>query len=109
MNFMNMEERMRRIMNCIVTNERFKGDLQYDLNMLKKHQVIYWFVYDCGTHSFPMEELNQFQEEWINTRKDMYTGHTEGIASLFLIDEKAGSISAVDFQRNDWVSRALAA
>ncbi|MFB5268126.1 hypothetical protein ACE41H_15265 [Paenibacillus enshidis] len=106
---MNMEERMKRIMGCIVTDEKFKRDLQHDLNMLKMHQIVFWYVYDCGTHSFPVEEVNQFQEEWIETRKDMYSGHTESMSALFLIDGKAGRITAVDFQSSDWVSKVTAA
>lgn len=103
---MNLKTRMERIMSCIVTNEKFMKDLQHDLNILNKHRIAFWFVYDCGTHAFPKEDVHRFQEEWMESSKDMYTGHSEGITALFLIDVQAERISAVDLKKNDWASVA---
>lgn len=68
--------KMRNIVQAVIVNPKFRSDFEINdrtvLERCSKPGTFAWYVYDCGTHLFPLNDKNQvatFQREWIESKK----------------------------------------
>lgn len=70
--------RMRKVVSTMIPKEKFRKDFEInDRNTLQRCEgagVFAWYVYDCGTHLIPLnniEEVRSFQREWLDGMKQI--------------------------------------
>ncbi|MGU3473202.1 hypothetical protein ACLBWT_18900 [Paenibacillus sp. D51F] len=97
---------MSSIVSSIIRKEKFRQDFEInDKNTLRRCDgagVYAWYVYDCGTHLFPLnniEEVRSFQREWLDGMKQI-EGKKSGMHdSLYVLNVWTGDFRRVcDFR-----------
>lgn len=70
--------RMRRVVSTMIPKEKFRKDFEINDKLTLQHcegtGVFAWYVYDCGTHLIPLnniEEVRSFQCEWLDGMKQI--------------------------------------
>ncbi|MDN4067653.1 hypothetical protein QYF50_07070 [Paenibacillus vini] len=66
---------MEKIVKQVVANEKFHLDFyRNDLKEMETCRIFAWYVYDCGTHFIPLNDLDavrSFQKEWLSTMSEL--------------------------------------
>jgi hypothetical protein len=93
-------ERMETIVKEIVVQSKFHSDFyKNDLKAMDTCSAFAWYVYDCGTHFVPLNDMNAvrtFQQEWISNMKDVNDSKkSRDTYRLYVCDIYSGDLKRV--------------
>ncbi|GKS12883.1 hypothetical protein YDYSY3_38830 [Paenibacillus chitinolyticus] len=99
-------KRMEQVIKEVILHKKFHRDFyQFDLVNMKKIRTFAWYVYDCGTCFFPVQDIDavrSFQNEWLSKVKDIRDKKMKSLDRLYLCDTKTGFMKElVDFEYGD--------
>jgi hypothetical protein len=92
--------KMKSIVETIIPNPKFRMDFEVnDKAAMERGPVVYaWYVYDCGTHLMPLNDMNEvlsFQEEWLGNMKAFDGKKDAGEDRLYVFNVLTGDIRRV--------------
>ncbi|MFD2614611.1 hypothetical protein [Paenibacillus gansuensis] len=98
--------RMRKIVSTMIPKEKFRKDFEindrYTLQHCEGAGVFAWYVYDCGTHLIPLnniEEVRSFQREWLDGMKQIEGKKPGMVDALYVLNVWTGDFRRVyDFR-----------
>jgi hypothetical protein len=91
---------MKSIVETIIPNPKFRLDFEInDKATMERGSVVYaWYVYDCGTHLMPLNDMNEvlsFQDEWLGNMKALEGKKDAGEDRLYVFNVLTGDIRRV--------------
>lgn len=98
--------RMRKVVSSMIPNVKFRNDFEindrYTLQRCEGAGIFAWYVYDCGTHLFPLnniEMVRSFQRDWLDGMKQI-EGKKKGMDdALYVLNVWTGDFRRVyDFK-----------
>jgi hypothetical protein len=92
--------KMKSIVETVIPNPKFRSDFEInDKATLDRGIGAYaWYVYDCGTHLMPLNDMNEvmaFQREWLGGMKAFEGKKDSGEDRLYVINVLTGDIRRV--------------
>lgn len=92
--------KMKSIVETIIPNPKFRLDFEInDKATMERGSIAYaWYVYDCGTHLMPLNNMNEviaFQLEWLGNMKAFEVKKDLGEDRLYVINVLTGDIRRV--------------
>jgi hypothetical protein len=68
-------QRMEDIVTQVVVVAKFRSDFYMnDVKTMTTCSIFAWYVYDCGTHLIPLNDMTAvqtFQHEWLSNMEDL--------------------------------------
>ncbi|KJD38105.1 hypothetical protein [Paenibacillus polymyxa] len=93
--------KMSQIVDGMITKEKFRADFyKSDTDSIKQYNTFAWFVYDYGTHLFPLdsvETIRDFQQNWLET---LHEDLGEANTFLFVCNRTTGEIKPINHHKN---------
>ena len=93
--------KMESIVDSVIWKSKFRLDFEKnDKTMMETSATITfaWYVYDCGTHLFPlnnMTEVMAFQREWLGGMKALEGKKSSDADRLYVLNVLTGDIRRV--------------
>lgn len=92
-------KQMESIVKSLIVNKKFQSDFYlHDLKIIQSSNggVFAWYVYDCGTHLIPLNNLDEvitFQRDWLQSMTNLRDKHW--IDRLYVCDTTQGELKIV--------------
>ncbi|OME69184.1 hypothetical protein BK120_33935 [Paenibacillus sp. FSL A5-0031] len=98
---------MQKIAQSVIINAKFLSDFEINdrltLERCKEPSLFAWYVYDYGTHLFPLNDMNQvaeFQKEWLQGQSVFENKKQSNDDRLYVLNVFTGDLKRVfEFKR----------
>ncbi|MGO4695433.1 hypothetical protein AB4Z50_14265 [Paenibacillus sp. 2TAB26] len=95
-------DKMQNIARSVIVNPKFLSDFEINdrlsIERCNDPGLFAWYVYDCGTHLFPLNDMKQvlsFQREWLQGQTVLENKKQNPSDRLYVLNVITGEIRRV--------------
>lgn len=95
-------KQMGDIVKEVISQPKFQADFYVnDMKSMESCSTFAWYVYYCGTHFIPLNDMNavlEFQKDWIKNLKDLNDcKKAKSTDRLYVCNTSAGDLKRIHY------------